>query len=414
MKYGIMIYKETENIGDDIQSYAAKQFLPHLDYFLEREELDLFHPENDETVSVIMNGWYMYNKFNWPVSDFVHPLYIAMHFSQEPQFNNYEIGSEYLEGIGSEKLRQDGPVGCRDKATEELLRSKGIPCYFSGCLTLTLPKKFESETTEPYVCLVNVSDEVVSHYQSMYPDLDIRRISQEPMVVPNSPWEEREKNVEELLGIYQNATCVITKRLHCALPCLALETPVLLLTDGQIEESRFEGLYDLLHVTDTEQLLSGEFEYDLLNPLKNKDNYVTIREELIKKCQEFVKLSEGLPDRDEERIQRYYSQWEERAEFKQKIIGSQYRSITSHALKLIDYQKELKSWSDELTKGNDWLKNKNENQSGYIKELEQKNAELSEIIANLERELQQEKEKLQKAKESFIVRRIIQKKHLEG
>ena len=125
-------------------------------------------------------------------------------------------------------------------------------------------------------------------------------------------------------------------------------------------------------------------------------------------------MSEGLPDRDEERIQRYYSQWEERAEFKQKIIGSQYRRITSHALKLIDYQKELKSWSDELTKGNDWLKNQNENQSGYIKELEQKNAELSEIIANLERELQQEKEKLQKAKESFIVRRIIQKKHLEG
>lgn len=391
MKYGMMIYNETENIGDDIQTYAAKQFLPHVDYLIDREELDLFHSQNDETVSVIMNGWYMYNKFNWPVSDFIHPLYIAMHFSQEPQFNNYEIGSEYLDGLGGEKLKQDGPVGCRDTATEKLLRSKEIPCYFSGCLTLTLPKKFERKATKPYVCLVNVSDEVALHYRSKYPDLEIREISQEPMVIPGSPWEEREKNVEELLSTYQNAVCVITKRLHCALPCLALETPVLVLSDGQIEESRFAGLYDLLHVTDTKRLLSGEFEYDILHPLKNKEGYVQIREDLVKRCRKFIELSEALQEKDEERAKRYYGEWEERARFKQKIIGSQYRKITAHADELI-------AWSAELTKGNEWLKSQNENQSDYIRQLDQR-------IADLSNEL----EKMEKENEDSFIKRLFKK-----
>ena len=28
VKYGLILYKETDNLGDDIQSYAAMQFLP--------------------------------------------------------------------------------------------------------------------------------------------------------------------------------------------------------------------------------------------------------------------------------------------------------------------------------------------------------------------------------------------------
>ena len=83
-------------------------------------------------------------------------------------------------------------------------------------------------------------------------------------------------------------------------------------------------------------------------------------------------------------------------------------------MEVIDYQKELKAWSDELTKGNEWLKNQNDNQSAYIRKLEEQKTELTEKIASLESELQLEKEKLQKAKESYIVRKIIQKKHLEG
>ena len=31
MKYGLMYYKRTDNIGDDFQTYAAKRFLKKVD-----------------------------------------------------------------------------------------------------------------------------------------------------------------------------------------------------------------------------------------------------------------------------------------------------------------------------------------------------------------------------------------------
>ena len=41
---------DVENIGDDIQSYAAIRFLPKIDYYIEREKLDLFLPSKKEQV----------------------------------------------------------------------------------------------------------------------------------------------------------------------------------------------------------------------------------------------------------------------------------------------------------------------------------------------------------------------------
>ena len=66
MKYGILLNNRTDNIGDDIQSYAACRFLPSIDYYVDRENLDTFgYGEIEEPVTVIMNAWYMYNKLLW-------------------------------------------------------------------------------------------------------------------------------------------------------------------------------------------------------------------------------------------------------------------------------------------------------------------------------------------------------------
>lgn len=62
MKYGVIVYRNTRNIEDDIQSYAASKLLPQVDYYIEREQLDTFRPKEDEPVNAIMNGWFMYNK----------------------------------------------------------------------------------------------------------------------------------------------------------------------------------------------------------------------------------------------------------------------------------------------------------------------------------------------------------------
>ena len=42
MKYGLLYYKDTDNIGDDIQTYAQSLFLPSIDYIVDRDNIDSF------------------------------------------------------------------------------------------------------------------------------------------------------------------------------------------------------------------------------------------------------------------------------------------------------------------------------------------------------------------------------------
>ena len=135
MKYGIVVYEESNNIGDDIQSYAAAQLLPKVDYLIEREHLDIFRPKEGEIVNVIINGWLMYNKLGWPVSQCINPLYISVHFRKDDPLG---IKDDFLKGLGGEELRKFQPIGCRDLETQQFLSEAGFETWFSGCVTITL------------------------------------------------------------------------------------------------------------------------------------------------------------------------------------------------------------------------------------------------------------------------------------
>jgi hypothetical protein len=50
-----------------------------------------------------------------------------------------------------EYLRRYGPVGCRDLATLSFLKEHDVPAYFSGCLTLTLPRERTQRTDEIFL-----------------------------------------------------------------------------------------------------------------------------------------------------------------------------------------------------------------------------------------------------------------------
>ena len=63
--------------------------------------------------------------------------------------------------------------------------------------------------------------------------------------------EELLSYARELVEKYARASLVVTSRIHCALPCLGLETPVVLVEDSRQEEMsscRFGGLRELFHV----------------------------------------------------------------------------------------------------------------------------------------------------------------------
>lgn len=297
MKYGIIWYKKTGNIGDDIQTYAAEQFVPKVDYIIERENISNFKSMNEEPVAVIMNAWWLWKKWNWPPSKYIVPKLISMHITDFTVTNwGTPLKYEFLKGIGKDYLNAYGPVGARDNDTVKILKKYKIQTFFSGCLTLTLPKQ-KRKRTKKYICLVDVDDDIENYVRELLKDKNIIiKIITHDLSVDNEKlsWKKRKENVEELLTIYQNSRLVITSRLHALLPCLAMEVPTLLIRDD-IKNSRFDPYINLSHHLTKKQFLKNG--YDIMNPLKNKKDYLKIRNSLIKEVNGFIDKMKNIDDK---------------------------------------------------------------------------------------------------------------------
>jgi hypothetical protein len=108
-----------------------------------------------------------------------------------------------------------------------MLSKKGIKTYYSKCLTLTFPKR-ELEPQNGKVFLVDINEDtpIPKSLES-----EAIRITH---VIPHVYSEELKfEMAKQLLDMYKKeARLVITKRLHCALPCIAFGIPVVFLTDN--------------------------------------------------------------------------------------------------------------------------------------------------------------------------------------
>ena len=303
MKYGLLYYKDTDNIGDDIQSYAASRFLPRIDYMIDRENIESFAPKKKEYVYTIMNAWYIHDKYNFNFSPYIYPLFISMFFKNFPDENGIRYGIDYLNGNVIADLKAHSPVGARDVHTKKIFDKLGIENYFSGCLTLTI-EKFDVKK-EDYIVVVGLNDDEIEYIKSKT-NRPIRVIKQDVKrgSFSNETWEIRKKRVIDLLKIYQGAHMVITNKLHCSLPCLALKTPVLLLYDKSFLENKDRiGTYlDYLNHIDRNKFKSSNIDFE--NPKSNPNKYLKLRKQIIEKCENFVSNEGGrnfnkLPSIDE-------------------------------------------------------------------------------------------------------------------
>ena len=281
MKYGLITFKETENIGDDIQSYSAKRFLPKIDYYVEREELDLFVPSKKEKVITIMNGWFLHSKINAIPSPYIYPVFISSHFSS---YDSKGISTEYINDYLYEQLHKYEPTGCRDHQSMKLLSKVGLQSYFSGCMTLTI-NKFKDIKKENYICMVDIDKRAEEYLEENFKEEKFIKKTHTLNRKKNEKlsWDERFENVEKLLKTYQKAKLVVTSRLHCALPCLALGTPVLLLYDENkiyTKDRLSEYTKYLNHMSTEEFLVSGAEK--IRNGIVNSNKYKTTRTNLEK------------------------------------------------------------------------------------------------------------------------------------
>ena len=206
MKYGIVVYKNTDNIGDDILTYAAECFLPQVDYVIDRENMDTFFDSGEEPVKVILNGWLLHNKLNWPPSPVIKPLIIGAHFTPNRYWGitNQHLscgdGRDYIQ-----RLARKYPIGCRDMNTMKMFESMGVPAYFSGCLSLTL-SKMEGVVPSGKIVLVDVDSELEKFVIGKYGAENVELLSH--WVTGNDRngcWSDRRTIVKNRLKIYQAA-----------------------------------------------------------------------------------------------------------------------------------------------------------------------------------------------------------------
>ena len=284
MKYGLLTYEENKkffNVGDNIQSLAAKQFLPRVDEYVNREELASY---KGDPIQLIMNGWFTHNIHNWVPNDKIDPIFVSFHM-------NNTAAPAMLSEKGINYLKKHEPIGCRDQFTADILKGKGIDAFFTGCLTLTLdsykvddsergdeiyivdplysyprPEKIFYNTKITVKNILNGTafqlgkkDKHLKNFISRELLESAEFINQEP---PSNIYTDEEKfaMAEELLHKYAKAKLVITSRIHCALPCLALGTPVIFVNgfDSFVDSCRFDGILELFNRIDINSK-TGEF-----------------------------------------------------------------------------------------------------------------------------------------------------------
>lgn len=328
-------YYDLFNIGDYIQSLAARQFLTKPYIYINRERLDSY---NGEQVKMIMNGWFLHEPEHWPPTRQITPLYISFHLNS--------IAYKILEDENClNYFKEHEPIGCRDYLTSELLQSKGIDAYFTGCLTLTLGESFKSEIKSDDVLFVDPYYEVdqdtlstiryllyflrhlktiISVKRKMLPGRSIFNVLRttcfysqyikvfDKTTLLNATYfthklkdsefrseDEKFAYAEYLISKYAKARFVVTTRLHCALPCLGLGTPVIYIENKNQPETsfcRFKGIRDYLNIVTYSKGKFTSSDIDLSNlnfsAIRNKAGHIKAKDDLVRKCKEFMhKLS---------------------------------------------------------------------------------------------------------------------------
>lgn len=331
MKFALFEHSQSNmglvNIGDYVQSCAAAQFLPQVDFYVERDRLNA---TGIQPAKIIMNGWFTDAPQNWPPSDQLDPLFISFHL----QPSSAAIILEKEENIAYFKKHE--PIGCRDYKTVQLLEEKGIKAYFSFCLTTTLDIEYKSEEKSGEIIMV---DPLYSYdftllkkmnFWEAITSVNLKKLKKlkdylkpkskitdfvpqkvldqaidiEHYVSSKKSNEELYELARTLLHRYAKAKLIITSRIHCALPAIAMGTPVLFVLKGLEDESlhmsRFRGILDHINILTTspkeqlDELFGKEMnvyhpnDIDWDNPPQNPESYRTLSDELKKKVRAFV------------------------------------------------------------------------------------------------------------------------------
>lgn len=302
MRKGVLVCFGTarqKNIGDYMQSLAARQFAGSDAMLLEREKL---HQHSGELTRLVMNGWFMHHPSRFPPSEAVVPLFVSFHVRPK-------IESRFFTEKAIAYLKAHEPIGCRSTEMVDMLARHGIRGEYTSCLTLTLGETYRhvlAETppvfVDPYLrklplrahplralgqmlsripyalahagtlfrlsgrfkgCCLHFPGirfapirwyyltEFYRIYSTAFSDellLSADYLSHGVVRTKDSTDETFMAKADELMRRYEKAPYVVTSRLHCALPCIGIGTPVWVPFCPSMTTGRFDGNVDFMNL----------------------------------------------------------------------------------------------------------------------------------------------------------------------
>jgi lipopolysaccharide biosynthesis glycosyltransferase len=267
------------NLGDEVQGLASVQWLPFVDFEVERDNLlsKNLTGQPRKSITVFMNAWYGAANLEWPPPPSLNPVMVAVHVepSLYRKFSSKEALSFY---------RSVEPIGARDSATREFFASLGVDSYLSYCMTATMQVMFAGIEKKCDLLIVDVEPKLL---HGALPEALLhgacfaspKWVQQEGESVLDG--KMRFTKAFELLHTYASAKVIVTSRLHTALPSASMGVPVVLVLAHSMpggggkkdNNQRFSGLKQLCHSVDftvsSEKAIASLRNFDWTQPPAN-------------------------------------------------------------------------------------------------------------------------------------------------
>lgn len=255
VKYGLMTdvanfshltTSSLHNIGDNIQSHAVEHLYATMGIGTEQivrlNRYD-FRDYDGRHGYVVMPMCAYFTLGNaqspFPLSPFIIPVYFSFGLSTDvddpsllAHFRRYE------------------PIGTRDEQVMRMFRQRDVAAFVSGCLTIAFPRR-ESLPLGGKVFLVDVPDELLDY---LPPELlpHVERVSHmHPYLTAPADQAEADRLdtlARQYLDRYaKEARLVVTSRLHCAAPCLAMGIPTIVVAHNISDRFAWLDRYVRIH-----------------------------------------------------------------------------------------------------------------------------------------------------------------------
>lgn len=316
------------NLGDYFQTFAIENIYSILNIPASKiqtiDRVELQHYQGEELL-LPMQGWFGYIKGIeiFPLPSKIKPVFLGFHCIQKNIIKKYLLTD----------FKNNTPLGCRDEQTYLLMQEYGVNSYLTGCLTITLPER-KQQPTDTHVFLVDAPNNIEKYMPDNLKE-NITYITQEIPIQPDNDNADEIKRTSDLaktlLDRYRDeATLVVTSRLHCAAPCLGMGIPVILARNYFDERYGWIDKFLPLYTPD---------KFESINWYPDKIDLSEVKPKLIEMAS---KVIFDTPDKEEamKQIHDYYMS-RNKTKLQTPFYVKQYLNLHTKFPKLADFLREV-------------------------------------------------------------------------